>query len=54
MKNMLVPMVVEKAGNSERAYDIYSCPLKDRRCLEQSPRDFDIILSSKRVEDVND
>ena len=30
MKATLVPMVVEKAGNGERAYDIYSRLLKDR------------------------
>ncbi len=30
IKNMLVPMVVEKTGNGERAYDIYSRLLKDR------------------------
>ena len=30
MKNMLVPMVVEKSGGGERAYDIYSRLLKDR------------------------
>jgi len=30
MKNMLVPMVVEKSGSGERAYDIYSRLLKDR------------------------
>ena len=27
---MLVPMVIEKSGQSERAYDIYSRLLKDR------------------------
>ena len=30
MHNMLVPMVVEKTGGGERAYDIYSRLLKDR------------------------
>ena len=30
MKATLVPMVVEKAGSGERAYDIYSRLLKDR------------------------
>ena len=30
MQNMLVPMVVEKTGGGERAYDIYSRLLKDR------------------------
>ena len=30
MKAALIPMVVEKAGNGERAYDIYSRLLKDR------------------------
>ena len=30
MKNSLIPMVVEKTGNGERAYDIYSRLLKDR------------------------
>ena len=30
MHNTLIPMVVEKTGNSERAYDIYSRLLKDR------------------------
>ena len=30
MKNMLIPMVVEKTGGGERAYDIYSRLLKDR------------------------
>ena len=30
MKATLVPMVVEKTGNGERAYDIYSRLLKDR------------------------
>lgn len=30
MKNMLIPMVVEKFGGGERAYDIYSRLLKDR------------------------
>ena len=30
MKATLIPMVVEKAGNGERAYDIYSRLLKDR------------------------
>ena len=29
-KNSLIPMVVEKTGNGERAYDIYSRLLKDR------------------------
>ena len=29
-QNSLIPMVVEKAGNGERAYDIYSRLLKDR------------------------
>ena len=30
MQNMLVPMVFEKTGGGERAYDIYSRLLKDR------------------------
>ena len=30
MKNMLIPMVVEKTDRGERAYDIYSRLLKDR------------------------
>ena len=30
IKAALIPMVVEKAGNGERAYDIYSRLLKDR------------------------
>ena len=30
MKATLVPMVVEKMGSGERAYDIYSRLLKDR------------------------
>ncbi len=30
MKAALIPMVVEKTGNGERAYDIYSRLLKDR------------------------
>jgi len=30
MNNTLIPMVVEKTGNGERAYDIYSRLLKDR------------------------
>ena len=30
MKASLIPMVVEKTGNGERAYDIYSRLLKDR------------------------
>lgn len=30
IKNSLVPMVVEKTGSGERAYDIYSRLLKDR------------------------
>ena len=30
MQNMLIPMVVEKTGHGERAYDIYSRLLKDR------------------------
>jgi len=30
MANMLIPMVVEKTGGGERAYDIYSRLLKDR------------------------
>lgn len=30
MKDMLIPMVVEKVGGGERAYDIYSRLLKDR------------------------
>ena len=29
-KIMLIPMVIEQSGNSERAYDIYSRLLKDR------------------------
>jgi ATP-dependent Clp protease protease subunit len=29
-KNVLIPMVVEKDGNSERSYDIYSRLLKER------------------------
>ena len=30
MKNQLIPMVVEREGRSERAYDIYSRLLRDR------------------------
>ncbi len=30
MQNMLIPIVVEKSGGGERAYDIYSRLLKDR------------------------
>lgn len=30
LNNMLIPMVVEKSGSGERAYDIYSRLLKDR------------------------
>lgn len=30
MKNMLVPMVVQREGNSERSYDLYSKMLNDR------------------------
>ena len=30
MKASLIPMVVEKSGHGERAYDIYSRLLKDR------------------------
>ena len=30
MNASLIPMVVEKSGNGERAYDIYSRLLKDR------------------------
>jgi ATP-dependent Clp protease protease subunit len=40
MKASLIPMVVEKTGNGERAYDIYSRLLKDR-----------IIFVSGEVED---
>jgi len=29
-RNMMIPMVVEKSGSGERAYDIYSRLLKDR------------------------
>ena len=34
---MLVPMVVEKAGTGERAYDIYSRLLKDRIVMLNGP-----------------
>ena len=30
MKNMLIPMVVDQTGASERSYDIYSRLLEDR------------------------
>ena len=30
LNNMLIPMVVEKSGSGERAFDIYSRLLKDR------------------------
>src|SRR3954451_19182463 len=30
MDNTLIPMVIEKSGRGERAYDIYSRLLKDR------------------------
>lgn len=31
--NTLIPMVIEKSGRGERAYDIYSRLLKDRIIL---------------------
>jgi len=34
---MLVPMVVEKSGNGERSYDIYSRLLKDRIVMLNGP-----------------
>src|SRR5688572_22692780 len=35
--NTLVPMVIEKSGRGERAYDIYSRLLKDRIILLNGP-----------------
>ena len=32
----LVPMVIEKDGRGERAYDIYSRPLKERISLPRN------------------
>lgn len=40
--NYLVPMVVEKTGMGERAYDIYSRLLKDRIIFLGSPIDDDV------------
>src|ERR1700712_5901122 len=36
-QNQLVPMVIEKSGRGERAYDIYSRLLKDRIILLNGP-----------------
>ena len=35
--NQLVPIVIEKSGRGERAYDIYSRLLKDRIILLNGP-----------------
>src|SRR5436305_3317349 len=37
MQNTLIPMVIEKSGRGERAYDIYSRLLKDRIILLNGP-----------------
>src|SRR5678815_1994020 len=37
MNNQLVPIVIEKSGRGERAYDIYSRLLKDRIILLNGP-----------------
>src|ERR1700735_4318763 len=37
MQNQLVPIVIEKSGRGERAYDIYSRLLKDRIILLGGP-----------------
>src|SRR5205085_7624659 len=37
MNNTLVPIVIEKSGRGERAYDIYSRLLKDRIILLNGP-----------------
>src|SRR5437763_4364815 len=37
MQNQLVPIVIEKSGRGERAYDIYSRLLKDRIILLNGP-----------------
>src|SRR3954471_18903997 len=36
-QNTLIPMVIEKSGRGERAYDIYSRLLKDRIILLNGP-----------------
>src|SRR6185369_1559168 len=37
MQNQLIPIVIEKSGRGERAYDIYSRLLKDRVILLNGP-----------------
>jgi ATP-dependent Clp protease protease subunit len=37
MNNTLIPIVIEKSGRGERAYDIYSRLLKDRIILLNGP-----------------
>src|SRR5437762_1794213 len=37
MQNQLIPIVIEKSGRGERAYDIYSRLLKDRIILLNGP-----------------
>ena len=37
MDNTLIPMVIEKTGRGERAYDIYSRLLKDRIIMLGGP-----------------
>lgn len=37
MQNTLIPMVIEKSGRGERAYDIYSRLLKDRIVMLNGP-----------------
>ena len=36
-QNTLIPIVIEKSGRGERAYDIYSRLLKDRIILLNGP-----------------
>ena len=45
MKNFLVPMVVEKSPQGERAYDIYSRLLKDRIIFIGTPINDDVANS---------
>ena len=37
MNNSLIPIVIEKSGRGERAYDIYSRLLKDRIVMMTGP-----------------
>jgi len=37
MQNSLIPIVIEKSGRGERAYDIYSRLLKDRIIILGGP-----------------